>query len=49
MIESILRILFQVNKYESRLLDGIRANKEVEIESKHYDSYCKHKVIWGDI
>lgn len=49
MINSILRFVFRVDKYENRLLDGIKASEEVTVETEYYDSYCDHKVIWEDI
>lgn len=49
VINSILRFVFRVDKYENRLLDGIKACEEVDVRSNWYDSLCDHKVIWEDI
>jgi hypothetical protein len=46
MVKRILRKILNIKELE---YDGIRASELVKVESKWYDSYCTHQVIWEDI
>jgi hypothetical protein len=46
LIRNILKKILNVKELE---YDGIPASELVKVESKWYDSYCSHKVVWEDI
>lgn len=49
MIRSFLRFIFKIDEYESRLLEGIKANERVEVYCSYYDNPSHHNIIWEDI